>query len=73
MKKRLLLSMILVIVLSTAMPAYAASPVESEQEFFTWAMLATYAGALLATVLITQLLKNVSVFKASSAASSEMM
>ena len=28
------------------------------QEFFTWAMLGTYAGAVLATTLITQLLKE---------------
>ena len=30
------------------------------QEFFTWSVLATYAGATLATTLITQLLKGVS-------------
>ena len=29
------------------------------QEFFTWTMLATYAGAVMATTLITQLLKGV--------------
>ncbi|MDL2259145.1 hypothetical protein LJC42_08395 [Eubacteriales bacterium OttesenSCG-928-K08] len=29
-------------------------------EFFTWAVLATYAGATLATALITELLKNFS-------------
>lgn len=28
------------------------------QEFFTWAMLGTYAGALIATTLITQLIKE---------------
>lgn len=28
-------------------------------EFFTWAILATYAGATLATTLVTQLLKSV--------------
>ena len=28
------------------------------QEFFTWAMLGTYAGAVLATTLITQLVKE---------------
>lgn len=28
------------------------------QEFFTWAMLGTYAGAVLATTLITQLIKE---------------
>lgn len=28
-------------------------------EFFTWAILATYAGATLATTLVTQLLKGV--------------
>lgn len=29
------------------------------QEFFTWTMLATYAGATLATTLITQLIKGI--------------
>lgn len=29
------------------------------QEFFTWTMLATYAGAVMATALITQLFKGV--------------
>lgn len=29
-------------------------------EFFTWTMLATYAGATLATTLITQLVKGIS-------------
>ena len=29
------------------------------QEFFTWTMLATYAGAVMATTLVTQLLKGV--------------
>lgn len=29
------------------------------QEFFTWTMLATYAGAVMATTLITQLFKGV--------------
>ena len=28
-------------------------------EFFTWAILATYAGATLATTLVTQLLKGI--------------
>ncbi len=28
------------------------------QDFFTWAMLGTYAGAVLATTLITQLIKE---------------
>lgn len=32
------------------------------QEFFTWTMLATYAGAVLCTTLITQLLKEVAFF-----------
>ena len=32
-------------------------------EFFTWTMLATYAGATLATTLITQLIKGVSFLK----------
>ncbi len=30
------------------------------EEFFTWSALATYAGALVATMLITQLFKEVS-------------
>lgn len=29
------------------------------QEFFTWTMLATYAGAVLCTTVITQMLKEV--------------
>ena len=33
------------------------------QEFFTWSVLATYAGATLATTFITQLLKGVSVIQ----------
>ena len=28
-------------------------------DFFTWAILATYAGATLATTLVTQLLKGI--------------
>lgn len=31
------------------------------QEFFTWTMLATYAGAVMSTALITQLFKGVGV------------
>ena len=31
-------------------------------EFFTWAMLGTYGGAVLATTLITQLLKGIPLF-----------
>lgn len=31
-------------------------------EFFTWGMLATYAGATLATSLVTQMFKGVAVF-----------
>lgn len=30
------------------------------QDFFTWTMLGTYAGAVLATTLITQLVKGIS-------------
>lgn len=33
------------------------------QEFFTWALLATYAGAVLATTLLTQLCKGLSFLK----------
>ena len=32
-----------------------------EQEFFTWASLGTYAGAVFATTLITQLFKGIGV------------
>ncbi len=32
------------------------------QEFFTWSMLATYAGATAATGLVTQMLKGAGVF-----------
>ena len=31
-------------------------------EFFTWASLGTYAGAVLATTIITQLLKGIAIF-----------
>lgn len=33
------------------------------QEFFTWTMLATYAGAVLGTTLVTQLLKGAGFIK----------
>lgn len=33
------------------------------QEFFTWAMLGTYAGAVIATTLVTQLLKEINPIK----------
>ena len=33
------------------------------QEFFTWAMLGTYAGAVVAVTLITQLIKEWGIFK----------
>lgn len=33
------------------------------EEFFSWSMLATYSGATLATMLITQLLKGVSLIE----------
>lgn len=32
------------------------------KEFFTWPMLATYAGAVLGTGVITQFLKGISIF-----------
>jgi hypothetical protein len=37
----------------------AALPPEAPSEFFTWSMLGTYAGALAATLLFTQLLKGI--------------
>ena len=33
------------------------------QEFFTWGMLGTYAGAVVAVTLITQLIKEWGIFK----------
>lgn len=36
---------------------------ETMNEFFTWEMLGTYAGATLATALITELVKNLGVLK----------
>jgi len=33
------------------------------QEFFTWTMLGTYAGAVLATTLVTQLFKGVTLIE----------
>ena len=64
MKKMLILALMVALVLVVAVPAMAvveAIPMEGEaaQEFFTWTILATYAGAVLATTLITQLLKGV--------------
>lgn len=40
-------------------PALADTGGAESPEFFTWAVLATYAGALAATIAITQLLKGV--------------
>lgn len=47
-------------VLAAPALADAASDEPVTQEFFTWASLLTYAGAVLATTLITQLLKGAS-------------
>lgn len=62
MKKILFLILILTLVfafgLSVALADNGAAPGEALQ-FFTWAELATYAGALAATMFITQLLKGV--------------
>ena len=41
-----------------AVPALADTGAADSPEFFTWAVLATYAGALAATLAITQLLKE---------------
>lgn len=64
MKKLLIMALMVALVLAVAVPAMAvdeAIPMEGEaaQEFFTWAILATYAGAVLATTLFTQLLKGI--------------
>lgn len=64
MKKVLVMVILAVLMLAVAVPAMAVGEVipaegEAAQEFFTWAILATYAGAVLATTLITQLLKGV--------------
>ncbi|MDD3921014.1 MAG: hypothetical protein PHO41_07600 [Eubacteriales bacterium] len=62
MKKVLIVALIVALMMAAAVPAMAVGnviPTEAAQEFFTWAILATYAGAVLATTLITQLLKGV--------------
>lgn len=69
MKRTLIVALMVALVLAVAVPAMAvgeAIPMEgeAEREFFTWAILATYAGAVLATTLITQLLKGVGFIQA---------
>jgi len=62
----LLLAAILVLaaVFMLTVPALADTGGGAESpEFFTWAMLGTYAGALAATGLITQLLKDAHIFE----------
>ncbi len=62
MKKVLIVALMVALMLAVAVPAMAVGnviPGEAAQEFFTWAILATYAGAVLATTLITQLFKGV--------------
>lgn len=66
MKKVLFMVLAVILMMAIFMPvAFAADdavlPPESAGlgEFFTWAMLGTYAGALAATLLFTQLLKGI--------------
>lgn len=67
MKRLLCLLVIMLVVMSIFMvfaaPALAVdtdtSPVIPADDFFTWSMLATYSGAVAATILITQLFKEV--------------
>lgn len=58
--KKLKWMLLLVVVLLMALPAVAlADDGIASPEFFTWEMLATYAGAVLATTLIVQLTKGI--------------
>ena len=66
MKKGLMLFMALVILMlvlmvgmTVALADDGTTVVAESPQFFTWAELATYAGALAATLLITQLFKGV--------------
>lgn len=62
-KLKMLFACILVMVLMLALAAPALADTGDNpvmpQDFFTWASLLTYAGAVLATTLVTQLLKGV--------------
>ena len=53
-----LLALLLLTLPTVALAAGEAAAAESPQ-FFSWAMLATYAGAVLATTLLVQLTKGV--------------
>ena len=67
MKKILLFLMVFILIFIVACPfaAFAASEDVGTgegfaiSEFFTWTLLATYAGCLAATLLLTQLLKGI--------------
>ncbi len=62
MKKILAFLLLFSIVLMVSVPALADTTdgnTFAAQDFFTWAALLTYAGAVLATTLVTQLLKGV--------------
>ncbi len=65
MKKILVFLMVVVLTLSLASTALAdnGEAPAVPTEFFTWASLLTYAGAVLMTTLVTQLLKGVSVIE----------
>lgn len=59
MKKLLVSILLLLLVFALAAPAQALAAREAPPEFFTWAALGTYAGAMAATIIFTQLLKGV--------------
>lgn len=61
MKKLLICLLVMALMFALASPALADTTGDpaAPQDFFTWAVLLTYAGAVLATTLVTQLLKGV--------------
>lgn len=62
MKKILAFVFVLMLMFMVAMPVLADTVGDdpaTTQDFFSWAMLKTYAYAVLATTLVTQLLKGV--------------
>jgi len=62
MKKLLVFLLTAILILAVASPALAddGETPAVPTEFFTWASLLTYAGAVLMTSLVTQLLKGIS-------------
>lgn len=61
MKKLIFALLIVCLMLAMVTPVFADNDTgqASSPEFFSWGMLATYAGALAATLVITQLIKGI--------------